>query len=214
LEPQAQPHAILWEAQNQYVQIMPLEPGSKPNEHPAQVTQQELYDALGALRMVCRTSLIKTKQRAQPVFVETERQILARELSRGLANARSGEDITFALIAMHEGQLSKERQIVAGRAFQQGGKLNLIFGELHKPTGEGSFSDTRGLGYERDLRLDPFTVGFRSKARKGPGRIASGRGISYVGGRNDWIEIDLPTVLANMKSRNSGSEGAIEALPR
>lgn len=207
LTAEAPPREVLWEAQNQFVQIVAQEAGARPSEHPVQLAPQELYDALGVLEMAGQPSMFKTKQAAMPVFAESERQTLARELSRGLGKARPTDDITFALIGMHEGLFSKERQVVAGRAFYQDGKLNIIFGDLHKRTGEGSYKDTRGIGYEIDMRLQPFTLGSRTKSGGSSGRVATHPGVSFAAGRSDWVELDLKTVIANLRPPETTAGG-------
>ena len=71
----------------------------------------------------------------------SEARVLSKFLAVGLAEAAPDEDVTFAVIGMHRGLgvglfgrdlFAKSQKATTGRVFYFNGRLNIIFGVIHK----------------------------------------------------------------------------------
>jgi hypothetical protein len=192
----------LWSLGDQYVRLVPQDPPSTgnidPNDHPITIAEDELGRALSRLEILGSVSLTwfsDSTAKTTPVFSVAEIEQLVPQIVRALTIARPDEDMVFAVVGMHPGTVTKERQAIAGRVFYHAGKLNVIFGDLHRPLAHSGGQDVRGLNPEVDRRLQPFEPGLRSRSRSDVRRIANSAGVSVSGSndwpRPDWLVLDL-----------------------
>ena len=132
----AQKGQDLWSFQDQYVRIVPQRKidGAMPapNDQPVQIDPLKLRQVLGAIDLWGKKGIFSDDQDTTPVFSASELDILARAIAEGLAQAKPDQDVTFWIVGMHEGTFTKEQEGIAGRVFYKDGKLNLIFGDLHR----------------------------------------------------------------------------------
>jgi hypothetical protein len=182
---------VLWSANDQWVKVEPQDDAAaSPNDHPAQLANEAIGNALAALRIrIVDEDTATEAQRS--VFTAEELRILAPRIASGLAKAGPRQDVTFSTIGSHPraaGGLVKDPGVNAGRVFYDDGKINVIFGELQS-------------GYRKrsvyGQRTEDFTArqqGSRAQAAEHEWALAARPGVelhSNAGGvRNDWVEID------------------------
>ena len=188
---------MLWSANDQWVKIEPQDDAAAaPNDHPAQLANEAISNALAALRIrIVDEDTAAETQRS--VFTAEELRNLAPRIASGLAKAGPRQDVTFSTI----GQPSAGRRRVgegpgvnAGRVFYLDGKINVIFGELQ------SGYRKRSVYGQRTEDFTPRQQGSRIKADEHEWGLAARPGVelhSNAGGvRNDWVEIDGAAVAS------------------
>ena len=187
---------VLWEGEDQWVRIESQDGSAAPNDHPAQLGADEVSKALGALqiRIIDKDSGTST-QRA--VFTLPELATLAPQVVAGLGKATPTQDVVFSTIGSHAlsaGGLVKDPSVNAGRVFYQGGKLNVIFGEV-----QANYRKKNLYG-QRSEDFTPRRQGSRDKVskQKWPLVVTPGVELHAVNGtvRNDWVEIDPASAAA------------------
>lgn len=198
---------VLWSANDQWVKIESQDdPEAPPNDHPAQLASEAISNALAALqiRIVDEDAGTATQR---SVFTREELRNLAPRIASGLAKAGPQQDVTFSTIGSHSlaaGGLVKDPGVNAGRVFYDGGKLNVIFGEL-----QSNYRKKNVYGQRED-----FTArqqGSRDKAAKQKWSLAPRTGVEFHstddGIRNDWVAIDSTVVTA------AAASAATEPMP-
>ncbi len=196
---------VLWSANDQWVKVEPQDDAAaSPNDHPAQLANEAISNALAALRVrIVDEDTATEAQRS--VFTAEELRNLAPRIASGLAKAGPAQDVTFSTIGSHPraaGGLVKDPGVNAGRVFYDDGKINVIFGELQS-------------GYRKrsvyGQRTEDFTArqqGSRTQAAEHEWALAARPGVelhSNAGGvRNDWVEID---------SAAAASDAAVSQAP-
>jgi hypothetical protein len=162
--------------------------------------------------------VIVEKTEPLPVFSEREISTLAPHISRGLARAQPDEEIIFMVAGRHPGMMGKEAMGTSGRVFYADGKFNLILGEVQKPMvdkGQKERALAAGCG---DCPMDERTIYFRpasrNKAGKVPEPISTVAGIDFKKQgnkvRDDWMVIDVPTIVANVERQKNRLPPALE----
>lgn len=164
----------IWKVRDQFVNVVPREQGSNPNEHPAELSPNDLHRTLASVY-----ALAPDTGESSPLFTETELKVLEDAGVKALRQAGPGEDVTFAVYGYHatlQGLL-KETKVTTGRMFFQDGRLNLILGIVRRDV-----MDTE------DRRLNPFTPGSRLRPAAMTAHIkeASG-GVPFTMKRQDWL---------------------------
>lgn len=188
---------ILWEAGEQYVRLSSSD--GAVNQHPAAVTPEEMRAVLESLFVPERRFITK---KLNPVFSSGEVQVLSVALTQGLALARPNQDIIFVSMGFYQGTFAKVRKVNTGRVFFKDGKLNIIFGMLHDEVRD----QDRQTGQEIDRRLHPFVIGSRLFETNLPDAIALEDGEAFYldpesgEEREDWLVLDIPTLVANAKA--------------
>lgn len=182
----------LWTGDDQWVRIERQDdPAALPNDHPATLDAAAVRRALGALRIRLVDPDTGTEtQRA--VFTHEEIEHLAPNVVSGLAKAGPRQDVTFSTLGSHPlaaGGLLKDAGVNAGRVFYEGGRLNVIFGELQ------SNYRKKNIYGRRDEDFKPRRQGMREKANEHKWTLATLPGIALYstsdgGVRNDWVTID------------------------
>jgi len=211
----------LWKWQQRYVRIEPQAASNAPaNNHPVDFTSQQIGIMLDALRVVLpqRKRFFSRDKPAsetgEPVFADSELEVLSDSLSRGLARAGPREDIVFVTTGNYDrafGGVLKEREVNTGRVFYVDGKLNIIFGEIR-----GQFSEPRGAGAMVAYPAVNPVPGSRNASVPHEWNIVPEPGVSLYEhnrvSRSDWVLIDPDTSVARYEEKQklealSGEEG-------
>ena len=205
---------VLWSANDQWVKIEPQdEAAAAPNDHPAQLANEAVSNALAALRIriVDEGTAAET---LRSVFTAEELRNLAPRIASGLAKAGPRQDVTFSTIGSHPraaGGLVKDPGVNAGRVFYDDAKINVIFGELQ------SGYRKRSVYGQRTEDFTPRREGSRTKATEHEWILAARPGVqlhSTPGGvRNDWVEIDTAAVASGAAAVSQAPAAATPAGP-
>lgn len=201
---------ILYETGLQYVKVVERDVPGVANQHPYQISQDDMRTVLSSLYVSDR---VLFQDRQIPLFARGELQVLSSGLSRGLEIAEPGEDLTYVTIDMHPGAISRESKTNSGRVFiDSQGRLNIIFGLVQELYRERD-PITR---QEIDRRVNPLLPGTRKFDSEPTLQVALDNGQSYYTDpetgeeRSDWLVIDIPTVLATAQERaGEANEGLI-----
>ena len=168
------------------------------NDHPVTLKVEEISKALGSIKFL-ENDPSDSDQEQQSVFTAEQIDVLSQNLAKGLAKAKSNQDINFALDRRSTKifSLKANRLFVAGRAFYKDGKLNIIIGDYDRGAEEGfeAAYDPTHVG----IVHYNFDHGRRTKSSKGFKKpIITVQGIEnnqFKGThRNDWLLIDLKSV--------------------
>ncbi len=181
----------IWHSREEFVDIVAQDDGSStpPNDHPASVTGDEVRNALSSMVLAPNDD-----HKQLPVFNEPEIDMLSQYIPEALSQAGPREDVTFAIVGHFSAFVDflKVRQVTTGRVFYKDGKLNIIFGIIH-----------RDLKENEDRRLHPLTPGSRTQPADLKDRImaAAGDGQPFEKPRGDWVvfsqkSMDTPPVAA------------------
>ncbi len=171
----------LWESREQFVKIekqdKPAQGIAPANAHPADVPVERLREMLASIEV-----RVADKDKTVPLFYDEELDILSDKLHAGLAAAGPDEDVAFAIIGHYPVLLGlKERMVTTGRVFCRDGRLDIIFGDVHRPVKDNE-----------DRRLYPFLQGSRAVARQGAWALtARAGGESFAMERPDWITFPI-----------------------
>ena len=108
----------VWQRLDQFVAIEKQD-GSEtspdaPNDHPARLSAEVIRATLGTLLFTSTEN-----EKPEALFTDGELATLGETLSRGLSQARPDEDVTFALIGLHQSVLGlfKQPMVTTGRLF-------------------------------------------------------------------------------------------------
>ncbi|MGQ0657726.1 MAG: SHOCT domain-containing protein [Chromatiales bacterium] len=214
----------LFEGGRQYVKLVKQESrdgtAAIPNDHPVELTPEQVRTVLEAITIQHTGGIITEKQEALPLFSAGELSTLNTALSRGLERAKPVEDIIFVVGGSHPGVIAKENKGSSGRVFYLAGKLNLILGDVQRMM-ESQEQKKRNMAAgcgdcPIDERVDPFRIASRYKAGKLPGPVSIITGLDFgkVNGktRGDWLILDVPKVIAAVeKEKNKLSPSAEKA---
>lgn len=168
---------MLWESREQFVALEPRETEGN-NNHPTEIDQNRLRVQLGALRLQPTAN-----EKAIPLFTNDSLTSLVEHLQQGLRQASPRQDVTFAVIGLHDALygLAKQPQVTTGRLFVQNGRLNLIVGIAHREVKD-----------REDRRLNPFTPGSRLAKASEPWQILiPTEAAGMLRERQNWIAIPL-----------------------
>lgn len=190
----------VWREQEQYVGLTTLgekDRATKPNQHPADLDNGEVRDALRSLELWEQGGLLRDEE-SMPVFTPGQTETLGRYLTQALGIAKPNQDVIFVVRGYGGVMLDtlKEREWTSGRAFFVDGKLNLIIGSFKIKKDRGIRNAEAAHGVLNDYSDMYFDPGSRAKrSAKMPGRVVSTIGVSFAAGeesgRPDWIVIDV-----------------------
>lgn len=200
---------VLWESGLQYAKIVDRDAAGIANDHPVAISADDLRSVLSAI-YVTKKSFI-SKNIDIPMFSRAELQILSTAIANGLSQLQPNEDINFVSIGSHKGTIAKERKTTTGRLFMSEGRLNIVFGLVHEVFREKDVT----TGQEIDRRLHPLLPGSRNHEAAMPIAVALDSGQSlYLDPetgkqREDWLILDIATVLAAIKERKSDDPSSV-----
>ncbi len=168
---------------------------SGKNDHPVDMDKKDLINALKALKFTEKSFF--SGETIRNVFSLSQMNLFAKQVAKGLKNAKSEQDIIFVM----EGGSRKlfiatEKSFVAGRVFFKAGKLNIILGEydrgrndafekVYDPSGRAAvpYSFNHGLRSKNSKKFKGNVTGI-------PGVINKRFGSKL---RQDWLVIDVET---------------------
>lgn len=182
------------EGQFGYVHLEKIESGASLNDHPYSISDEDLKTVLSKLQ-------VKILGVEEPLFNEEELNDVTPSLSQGLINARTDQDVTFAVVGKHGA--SRFNTAISGRLFIKNDQLNIIFNEVR-----GEFEpEFRSLGVVR-----PFLPGSRNKPSQVT--ISTSADISYpTSGRRDWVAIAANAIPNTTPVPRSPQKAAPAAAP-
>jgi hypothetical protein len=198
----------LWTGEDQWVRIEPQDKSATlPNDQPVTLDNGTVSRALSALKIRIVDPDTGTEvQRA--VFTAEEIGHIAPYIISGLAKAGPRQDITFSTIGSRTrsiGSSIKDPSVNAGRMFYQGGKLNVIFGELQ------SNYRKKNIYGQRDQDFTPRRQGTRDKESEQKLTLTAVPGVALEAARNDWLTIDLAVAGAQAVATSPTSTGTVAA---
>src|SRR6185369_1394666 len=147
----------LWQSSDQFVALElqdSVSPGPvQPNDHPIELPLDRIAAMLASIDIHATDN-----GKPEPLFTRSGVEVLAPHLQQGLRQVSSNEDVTFAVIGLHDSLygLGKSPKVTTGRVFYKEGRLNIIVGLAQQEVRERD-----------DRRLVPFTPGVRQKASEG-----------------------------------------------
>ena len=168
----------LWQSREQFVSLERQDSTStgpaQVNNHPAELSLDRLTAILGSISMRQADG-----GKPEPLLTRSAVETLAPYLQQGLQQASATEDVTFAVIGLHDALygLAKSPKVTTGRVFYKSGQLNIIFGIIQQEVRDRD-----------DRRLYPFTPGSRLETAEGAWTLlplTSQSGYSQI--RKDWL---------------------------
>jgi hypothetical protein len=222
----------IWKSLDEFVVLAPQDApaGDAPphNDQPILIESAKLAVALAKLRV--REG--KGASESIPVFESDAARRLADPLSTALGRAAADQDVLFAIDMSQKAALLGSKPVsVAGRAFYQNQRLQLIIGELHVSTISAEYKNYP-IGYPKpDRRLHPHQTGERSKeTHYDPAALfETGDYVSLYAHdgmvRADWLVLNVgalaagglpaaaPTVVSMGTSQNAAAPGAGPVKP-
>ncbi len=188
----------IWKSLDDFVVLAPQDAfagdAAPRNDQPVVIEPANLAAVLAKLRV--RGG--KGVQEAIPVFGDDAARRLAGPLSSALERAAADQDVLFAIELSQKAALLGSKPVsVAGRAFYQNQRLQLIIGELHVSTVPPEYKNYP-IGYPKpDRRLHPHLTGERSKEThyEPAASFETGEGVSlFVHDgkvRADWLVLNV-----------------------
>jgi hypothetical protein len=193
----------IWKSLDEFVVLAPQDglagDAAPRNDQPVVIEPANLAAALAKLRV----HEGKGVQETIPVFESDAARRLAGPLSTALKRAAADQDVLFAIdMSLKAALLGSKPVSVAGRAFYQNQRLQLIIGELHVSTIPPEYKNYP-IGYPQpDRRLHPHQTGERSKeAHYDPAAaFETGNDVSlFVRDgkvRSDWLVLNVGALAA------------------
>lgn len=185
----------VYQSDDNYVRVEPIEAGAPGNSHPFAITPQQLRDLLSPLKVSHADSA-----GSAPVFLGEELDAIVAQLAVALSKARPDQDVTFAVTG-HRGLLGNfsPKTVTTGRVFVTADTINLIFGWMQLRTD----TDKVEPGTVVPPKIVPGSRGRRIDI--GPWKI------DPVGGyfhdkRGDWVVFDRAALVPQRSSRALGSD--------
>jgi len=207
--------ATIWQAGQQYIKIVVKEKSAEiDNEHPADISVEKLRDALSAMNLAETGGIFSDETKESSFFAQTDLSTLSSGLSRAFERAKPNEDVVFVVIGRHKGFVAKERKVIAGRAFMQNGKLNLIFGDVYRAEGGTLEQRNRNMAAgcggcdDQDIRTNPYIIGYRNNEHSQKVEFADVEGLEKV--RSDWLMLEIDTLVAAVEKERNKLPPALE----
>ncbi len=179
------------------------------NEHPVELEEKEIIDALTGLEFT-ETSILNVETDVS-VFSYSQVRLLAEYLSKGLLKAKSGQDIIFVVGGKRSKLIVlKTKTFLTGRAFYKDNKLNIIIGEYDFAR-NAAFETVLDPGDTGEIAYN-FSFGSRtSRSKNFEENINRISGVSQKlikkKPRQDWFEIDIKlaaeSYIANKKVKEN-----------
>lgn len=198
----------IWQSNDQFValeqQDSPTTGTVAPNDHPVSMTSDMITAMLSSLEIRAADS-----DKPQPLFTAAAVQTIAPYILQGLRQASPTEDVTFAVIGLHNTSYGfvKNHKVTTGRAYYQAGRLNILIGLAQKDTND-----------REDRRLSPFTPGSRNKTPEGDWKLLPQQGQKgFSLQRKDWAAFSnewQPPAAAQSVSPKQSIPAELSVPPR
>jgi hypothetical protein len=177
----------LWSSGDQFVAIEKQDRQQgvavRPNQHITEISVERVRAMLESMEL--RPT---GKDKNMPLFNEDEIKILSEYIPVGLALSGPDEDVTFAVIGHYVEAMGglKKREVSTGRVFYQDGRINIIFGDIHRELKET-------MGVKEDRRLNPFLPGSRagSVGYQDGSVLPKPGGEVFAKNRQDWVAFQM-----------------------
>lgn len=171
--------SVIWLSRDQFVVLerqdqTPSGAQAPANDHPVELAMDRLTSLLASIDVRAAAG-----DKPVPLLTAASIQTLAPYLQQGLYQASPADDVTFAIIGLHEALFgfAKSPKVTTGRVFYKDGALNLIIGLAQQDVNERD-----------DRRLSPFTPGSRAKPSAGEWTLLPRAGQTVVSlVRKDWL---------------------------
>jgi len=188
----------IWRHIDEFVALAPqgAPAGGPPprNDQPIVIAAPDLAAALAKLRV--REAVHEDE--AVPLFARDAARRLAVPLSTALSRAAPDQDVLFAIDMEQKAALFGYKPVsVAGRAFYQNDKLQLIIGEVHVTTIAPEYKNYPAGYPQPDRRPHPHRTGERAQPAhyNSPAQFETGAGVRlFVQNgtlRPDWLVINV-----------------------
>lgn len=171
----------VYQADDNYVRLEPIEPGAPANAHPFSISVDQLRRLLADLKVSGAATIRETR-----VFSPEELETIVSPLATALSQAGPNQDVTFA-VTSHRGLLGSlsPKSFTTGRLFVTGDSLHLIFGLMQARVDTGRL-DYTGVNPE-------VAPGKRARRIESVWEIEPGRG-RIREQRGDWLVFDRTAV--------------------
>jgi len=193
----------IWKSLDEFVVLAPQDAlagdATPRNDEPIVIEPAKLAAALAKLRVHEGKGVPETI----PVFESDAARRLAGPLSTALERATADQDVLFAIDMSQRAALLGSKPVsVAGRAFYQNQRLQLIIGELHVSTIPPEYKNYP-IGYPKpDRRLHPHQTGERAKEAHYDPAAAFETGddvslsVQHGKVRSDWLVLNVAALAA------------------
>ena len=193
----------IWKSLDEFVVLAPQDAlagdATPRNDEPIVIEPAKLAAALAKLRVHEGKGVPETI----PVFESDAARRLAGPLSTALERAAADQDVLFAIDMSQRAALLGSKPVsVAGRAFYQNQRLQLIIGELHVSTIPPEYKNYP-IGYPKpDRRLHPHQTGERAKEAHYDPAAAFETGddvslsVQHGKVRSDWLVLNVAALAA------------------
>jgi len=187
---------VVWKGSGQFIKIVDQDwdrdhRRAPKNDHPATISAPHLAVVLVSLQAWRPEDSPETDRRVR-LFTDDEISLIAPKLADALSKAGPKQDVVFAVNGNYN-FTRDSRRTTAGRVFMYNGKLNIIFGDVLRPTGN---EDPDNISeYEQ-----PHRAGRRIDSNGRDIIVSNGIGVDHYTyierPRLDWILVDVPEVVA------------------
>lgn len=82
-------NATIWQLNEQFVRIVPIEAGAPPNSHPVTLDPRQVEEALESLQLWKKGGVFRDEE-SQPVYPKSEAMMIAKYVTQALAKASPG----------------------------------------------------------------------------------------------------------------------------
>ena len=186
---------IVWELNEQHVSVVKIENEARLNQHPVELSSEELKDALSSLRVLNEAGFF-SEEKVTSLYTAGQPGLIADYVSQALSKAQPNEEVVFTIRGYSDVLLgvAREREWTTGRLFFVDNRLNLIVGEYRKRLDKGKKNVEGAFGLTEDLRDVFFQSASRNHQGKLEGRIITTEGVrgTVAGtGRPGWVTLDI-----------------------
>lgn len=180
----SQDRSYVYRSDDDYVRLVPIEPGASANSQPFVISTDQLRPLLAGIQVSGAASM-----RKGPVFSKEELDKIVPPLASALSQAGPNQDVTFAVTTPRGvfGSYSA-KAITTGRLFVSQGSMNLIFGLMQ----------TRYDPLTLDYNQTPPEIVPGTRARRVDGtvwKIDPGSG-HFHEKRGDWLAFNRSAIPA------------------
>ena len=201
---------VVWQAPGQYIKIVDQDWArdhrkAPENDQPANISLADLKVVLASLQG-WRPEDEPEMNKSVRLFTDDEISVLAPKLADALGRAGPKQDVVFAVAGNLPGD---RRRTTAARIFVYDGKLNMIFGDVLRPTADADPDDISEFD-------EPHRAGRRIQSNGRDIIVRNGIGIDHYTffdrPRLDWIQVNVPEVVASYRGPQQVNSVPIAAM--
>ncbi len=219
---------MVWRSNADFVAIVPIEEGAIPNNHPLDLSVEDIYTLLGSIHITDSKKGIlgvdlfsfgsgeenEDNLEVSPLLSRNELSKLSTPIAKALSEALPHEDIVFSITGRHEAIIGKSNLSTTARLFNKDNRVHIIMGDMRvslakKYRRRGGYSDRTPSADEMKLRNFRLKTGSRSHETALSSRLVTDKyhvlNRSEGKIRNDWMVINVremkDDVARNMESQ-------------